>query len=264
MLRTLRGRILRSDPRFPWLGEEEGFSFPPVEQASDDGVLCTGGNLSPGMVLSAYRQGVFPWFNDEDPIVWWCPDPRFVLIPSELHVSATMRKILKKRRYELSLDRAFGDVIRACSSTPRRGQRGTWITGDMVEAYERLRALGYAHSVEARLDGRLVGGLYGLSLGSAFFGESMFSLEPDASKAAFIPLVWALEEAGFTLIDSQVRTDHVQSMGGKAVTRESYLGLLAAALGSPTLKGDWSAMLPGFPESAPYRSLCERRLSGVS
>jgi leucyl/phenylalanyl-tRNA--protein transferase len=216
------------------------------------------------MLLSAYRQGVFPWFNDEDPIVWWSPDPRFVLVPSELHVSATMRKILKKRRFELSLDRAFGEVIRACSSTPRPGQRGTWITGDMVEAYERMHALGYAHSVEAWLDGRLAGGLYGLSLGSAFFGESMFSLEPDASKAAFIPFVWAISEAGFTVVDSQVRTAHVQAMGGASVTREAYLELLATAIESPTLKGDWSALFPRFPDSAPYKSLCEGRPSGVS
>jgi len=229
-----------------------------------DGVLCTGGNLSPGMLLSAYRQGVFPWFNDEDPIVWWSPDPRFVLIPDELHASATMRKIIKKRRFELKLDTAFGQVIGSCSAAPRPGQNGTWITGDMVEGYLRLHELGYAHSVEAWMGDRLVGGLYGISLGSAFFGESMFSLEPDASKAAFIPFVWALAEAGFTLVDSQVRTAHVESLGGRSVPREGYLSLLHAALGSPTLKGDWSALFPRFPDSTPYRSLCETLVSGVS
>lgn len=254
----------RSDPRFPWLGEDDRFSFPPVDTATPDGVLCTGGNLSPGMLLSAYRQGVFPWFNDEDPIVWWSPDPRFVLIPAELHASATMRKIIRKKRFDLRLDSAFGDVIRACSSTPRPGQRGTWITGDMVEGYQRLHELGYAHSVEAWQGSRLLGGLYGISLGSAFFGESMFSLEPDASKAAFIPFVWTLAEAGFTVVDSQVRTAHVESLGGRSVPRDGYLSLLRAALESPTLRGDWSTFFPGFPDSAPYRSLCEAGISGVS
>ena len=264
MTRRPRSRPDRADPRFPWLDEDAWFGFPPVDGASPDGVLCTGGNLSPGMLLSAYRQGVFPWFNDEDPIVWWSPDPRFILLPRELHVSGTMRKILKKRPYELRLDTAFSAVIQACSTTPRPGQRGTWITGDMIEAYERLHALGYAHSVEAWKDGRLEGGLYGLSLGSAFFGESMFSLEPDASKAAFLPFVWLLAEAGFTLVDSQVRTAHVESMGGRNVPRDEYLAMLSAALESPTLKGDWSGLLGSPSDSAAYRSLCENRVSGVS
>ncbi len=263
MPRLSRHRGNRSDPRFPWLGEEELFGFPPLDATSPDGVLCTGGNLSPGMILSAYRQGVFPWFNDEDPIVWWSPDPRFILVPGELHVSATMRKILKKRRFELKLDTAFGDVIRACSATPRPGQRGTWITSDMIQGYVRLHELGYAHSVEAWRGERLVGGLYGISLGSAFFGESMFSLEADASKAAFIPFVWALAEAGFTLVDSQVRTAHVESLGGKSVPRDEYMDRLQTALESPTLKGDWSTILGGFPNSVPYRSLCEVCVSGV-
>jgi len=216
------------------------------------------------MLLSAYGQGLFPWFNDEDPIVWWSPDPRFILVPSELHVTATMKKIIKKRRFELTLDHSFGEVIRACSSIQRPGQAGTWITDDMIAGYERLHDLGYAHSVEARLDGKLAGGLYGISMGSAFFGESMFSLEPDASKAAFIPFVWALAEAGFTLVDSQVRTAHVESMGGRSVARTDYLETLAKALESPTLKGNWAALFPDFPDSAPLRSLCEGHSSGVS
>lgn len=257
-------RMTRVDPRFPWLEEHEWFQFPEVDAASPDGVLALGGNLSPGMILSAYHQGVFPWFNDDDPIVWWCPDPRYILVPSELHVSTTIKKIIKKRRFELSLDTAFGEVIRACSSTPRPGQSGTWITDDMIAGYERLHALGYAHSVEARLDGHLVGGLYGISLGSAFFGESMFSLEPDASKAAFIPFTWFLAESGFTMIDSQVRTPHIESMGGKYVSRESYLRLLSDALQSPTLKGNWSTLLPGFPDSSTLLGLCAKSNSGVS
>jgi leucyl/phenylalanyl-tRNA--protein transferase len=226
--------------------------------------VCTGGNLSPGMLLSAYRQGIFPWFNDDDPIVWHSPDPRFIIEPRELHVSDTMRKIIKKRRFELSLDTSFGEVIHACSSVPRRGQSGTWITADMVEAYERLHELGYAHSIEARLDGRLVGGFYGISLGSAFFGESMFSLEPDASKAAFLPFVWYLSDQSYTLVDSQVRTAHVESMGGKNVTRARYLKLLSAALLHPTRKGNWARLFPDFPNSVRLQSLYESRRSGVS
>ncbi len=257
-------RLTRVDPRFPWLTENQWFEFPSVDAASPHGVRAHGGNLSPGMLLSAYHQGVFPWFNDDDPIVWWCPDPRFVLVPSELHAPATIKKIIKKRRFELSLDRAFGEVIRACSGTPRPGQSGTWITDDMIAGYESLHALGYAHSVEARLDGRLVGGLYGISLGSAFFGESMFSLEPDASKAAFIPFTWFLAEAGFTMIDSQVRTAHVESMGGKHISRDSYICMLSDALQSPTIKGNWSTLLPSFPDSAALLSLCAQRHSGVS
>ena len=254
----------RADPLFPWLSEDEWFAFPKSGGPSFHGIVCTGGNLSPGMILSAYRQGIFPWFNDDDPIVWHSPDPRFILEPRELHVSGTMRKIIKRRRFELSLDTAFGDVIRACSSVARRGQSGTWITSDMVEAYVRLHELGYAHSVEARLDGRLVGGFYGISLGSAFFGESMFSLEPDASKAAFLPFVWALADEGFTLVDSQVRTAHVESMGGKNVSRAAYMRLLSAAMLQPTRKGNWSPAFPGFPDSSAIRSLCESGRSGVS
>ncbi|HAE21175.1 MAG TPA: leucyl/phenylalanyl-tRNA--protein transferase, partial [Spirochaetaceae bacterium] len=223
--------------------------FPKPDSASPDGIVCIGGNLSPGMLLSAYSQGIFPWFNAEDPLLWWSPDPRFALLPEELHVSDTMRKIIKKGRYRLSLDHAFAAVLRNCSSVPRPGQRGTWITEDMIEGYLRLHALGYAHSVEAWEGYTLVGGLYGIALGSAFFGESMFSLAPDASKAAFIPLVWRLKDEGFTLIDSQVRTQHVGSMGGRDMSRQEYLARLEQALLAPTLRGSWAELLPGFPSS---------------
>ncbi|MFH2113227.1 MAG: leucyl/phenylalanyl-tRNA--protein transferase, partial [Spirochaetota bacterium] len=164
------GRLSREDPTFPWLEEGDYFSFPLLDDASPEGVLCSGGNLSPGMLLSAYRQGVFPWFNENDPIIWWSPDPRFVLLPEELHVSATMRKLIRKNRFHLTLDKAFDGVIDHCSGVPRHGQRGTWITSDMIEAYRRMHALGYAHSAEVWLGDRLVGGLYGLSIGCAFFG----------------------------------------------------------------------------------------------
>lgn len=250
--RRTETRFMREDPAFPWLSEQDHFRFPPPEDASPEGILCSGGNLSPGMLLSAYRQGVFPWFNESDPIIWWSPDPRFVLLPEDLHVSATMRKLIRKRRFRLTLDTAFNQVIERCSSVPRPGQKGTWITGDMVDAYTRLYVLGFAHSAEAWLDGSLVGGLYGLSLGSAFFGESMFSLVPDASKAAFIPLIWRLRDAGFTLIDSQVHTDHVQSLGGRSISRASYMSYLSEALAKAGLKGNWGQLLVGYPQSTEY------------
>jgi len=275
-------RRRREDPAFPRLGPEESFPFPDPRSADQSGIVCSGGNLSPGLLLSAYSQGIFPWFSDNEPLLWWSPDPRFVLFPARLHVSDTMRKLMRRFQagklpppsfaaaeaaaasggappalpgLELSLDRDFPAVIRACSGARRPGQRGTWITEDMIEAYIELHELGYAHSAEARLGGVLVGGLYGVSLGSAFFGESMFSLVPDASKAAFIPLVLRLREEGFTLVDSQVYTDHLAGLGAEEIPREEYLRLLAAALAAPTRRGDWSSLFPGFPASAEYRRL---------
>jgi leucyl/phenylalanyl-tRNA---protein transferase len=263
--KAARGR----EAAFPYLGEEMDFDFPRPSTADKYGVVCSGGNLSPGLLLSAYRRGIFPWFSDDEPILWWSPDPRFVLLPEELHVSATMRKVLRRfarlnggapaggPRFELSLDRDFPAVIRACALSPRPGQDGTWITEDMVEAYVELHRLGYAHSAEARLDGELVGGLYGVSLGAVFFGESMFSRVPDASKAAFIPLVWRLGAEGFTLVDSQVYTAHLAGLGAREIPRIEYLRLLADRLdGRPaatTRKGDWSKLFPGFPDSPEYR-----------
>ena len=237
---------------FPWLGPDSRFDFPPPESASPRGVLCSGGNLSPGMLLSAYRQGIFPWFSRGEPILWWSPDPRFVLPPAEVHLSQTMRKLLRKRRFRLTLDRDFPSVIRACKQARRPRQHGTWIQDSMEEAYTELHRLGYAHSVEAWLDDALAGGLYGVSLGSMFFGESMFSREDDASKAAFIPLAWRLADEGFTLIDSQVHTDHVESLGGREIPRPEYLSLLASALEAPDLPGDWNLRFPGFPRSATW------------
>ncbi|HUW41133.1 MAG TPA: leucyl/phenylalanyl-tRNA--protein transferase [Rectinemataceae bacterium] len=247
---------------FPYFDETMDYPFPDPSGADAQGLLCSGGNLSPGLLLSAYRRGIFPWYSDNEPILWWSPDPRFVLEPESLHVGETMLKILRRREreraagfLELTLDRDFGSVIEACSRTPRRGQRGTWITAGMIAAYRELHRLGYAHSVEARRRGALVGGLYGVSLGSIFFGESMFSFESDASKAAFIPLVWRLREEGFTLIDSQVYTDHLAGLGARQIERGDYLLRLAACLGAATRKGDWGALFPDFPLSETYRRI---------
>jgi len=254
---------------FPYLAEDVDFPFPDPAEADPRGVLCSGGNLSPGLLLSAYRRGIFPWFNEGDPILWWSPDPRFVLFAEELHVSETMRKVLRRKLrpraprdgdgpFELALDRDFPAVIAACSRTPRPGQDGTWITDGMIEAYIELHRLGYAHSIEARRGRRLVGGLYGVSIGGVFFGESMFSLEDDASKVAFIPLVWRLAEEGFTLVDSQVYTDHLAGLGAREIPRVEYLRLLAERLAAPTRKGDWGSLFPDFPASAEYRRVVLR------
>jgi leucyl/phenylalanyl-tRNA--protein transferase len=251
----------RREAPFPYLGEEVDFPFPSPETADEQGIVCAGGNLSPGLLLSAYRRGIFPWFSEREPILWWSPDPRFVLFTEELHVSGTMIKLLRKRSFDLALDRDFAAVIRACSSSPRPGQDGTWITEGMIEAYIELHRLGYAHSVEARRGDELVGGLYGVALGSMFFGESMFSRVDDASKAAFIPFVWRLREEGFTLVDSQVYTDHLAGLGAREIPRSEYLRLLADRLAATTRKGDWAKVLEGFPDSKSYRSLVLREKS---
>jgi leucyl/phenylalanyl-tRNA--protein transferase len=246
---TAKRKSRREDPDFPRLGPDEFFPFPDPRGADSWGVVCSGGNLSPGLLLSAYRQGIFPWFSEDEPILWWSPDPRFVLFPEKLHVSAAMRRILNHGRFELSLDRDFEATIRNCASARRKGQKGTWITDDMIEAYCALHKLGFAHSAEARLEGRLVGGLYGASLGSIFFGESMFSLEPDASKAVFVPLARTLVREGFTLIDSQVYTEHLAGLGAEEISRDAYLELLAKGLEAPTRRGSWAGILRDFPAS---------------
>ncbi|MEW6548174.1 MAG: leucyl/phenylalanyl-tRNA--protein transferase [Spirochaetota bacterium] len=228
-------------------GENEGgYVFPPPEKASREGIVCAGGNLSRGMLLSAYRQGIFPWYDESSPILWWSPDPRFIVLPSTFHIPRSARRLGRKRSWTYSLDLAFPRVIRGCASAARPGQEGTWITREMIEAYIALHESGYAHSVEVWEDGSLVGGLYGVSLGSCFFGESMFSLRSGASRAAFIRLGAFLFSHGFSLIDSQVKTDYVAGMGGVEVPRARYLRLLKDALAAEDKAGDWNIGFPGF------------------
>ncbi len=217
------------DPDFPYLGERDRFRFPDPER-SREGLVGVGGNLSPGMLLSAYEQGIFPWFAEGDPILWHSPDPRFVIFPADLHVSQSMRKVLKKGLFEISFDRDFPSVIRGCAAKERPGQDGTWITGDMADAYIALHELGWAHSAEAWSDGRLVGGCYGLRLGAAFFGESMFALEPNASKAAFLTLARVLFGDGVRFIDCQLPTQHLGSLGARTIPRSAFRAFLAEAL----------------------------------
>jgi leucyl/phenylalanyl-tRNA--protein transferase len=182
------------------------------------------------MLLSAYEQGLFPWYNEDDPVLWQSPDPRFVIFPDKLHISKSMEKILRQGVFAFALDRNFGGVIRNCREIYRSGQSGTWITGDIIDAYTMLHKLGWAHSAESYLDGRLAGGCYGVRLGNAFIGESMFARRPNASKAAFLRLAQLLFADGIAFIDCQVHTDHLESLGGEEISRKDYLALLNHAL----------------------------------
>ncbi|MDR1373583.1 MAG: leucyl/phenylalanyl-tRNA--protein transferase [Treponema sp.] len=217
------------DLDFPRLSEHGRFAFPSPETWTG-WVVAVGGNLSPGMLLSAYEQGIFPWYNPEDPLLWQSPDPRLVIFQEKLHLSASMTKILKRKVFEIAFDRDFEGVIRGCARAARPGQDGTWISEDIIAAYTELHRLGWAHSAEARQGGELAGGCYGIGLGNAFFGESMFAEKPNASKAAFLTLARTLFADRIRFIDCQVHTDHLASLGGEEISRGEYLSLLKKAL----------------------------------
>lgn len=214
-------------------------AFPPPDAAEPDGLLAVGGDLRPERLLLAYANGIFPWYDRGLPILWHSPDPRMVLLGRELHVSRSLRKVMRRGRFRISLDAAFEAVIRSCASVPRPGQRGTWITEEMIAAYVRLHALGFAHSAEAWEGDRLVGGLYGVSLGRCFFGESMFAVAGDASKTAFATLVQQLSRWGVDLVDCQVHTEHLARFGATEWPRDEFLHALAERLEQPTLRGAW-------------------------
>jgi leucyl/phenylalanyl-tRNA--protein transferase len=213
--------------------------FPDPRAADESGLLAYGGDLGPARLLSAYASGVFPWY-ESGPILWFSPDPRLVLLPSEVRVRRSLRKTLRQGRFEVRLDTAFDRVIRACAAARRPGQSGTWINADMIEAYTRLHALGFAHAVETWREGELVGGLYGVSLGAAFFGESMFSLESDASKVALVELARRLERRRFHFIDCQLPTEHLEGLGAVRWRRARFLDALDRALEEPTRRGRWT------------------------
>jgi leucyl/phenylalanyl-tRNA--protein transferase len=215
--------------------------FPSVERATKSGLLAVGGDLSPGRLLAAYREGIFPWYSEGEPLLWWSPDPRFVLFPEELRVSRSMRQLLKKQPFRITFDRAFRSVIAACQK-PRPGQDATWITPAMQEAYTVLHELGYAHSVEAWQEDTLAGGLYGVSLGRAFFGESMFSARPNASKASLMALVSGRADLSFDLIDCQVETAHLASLGARFIPRSKFKALLKESLRHETYLGNWGTL----------------------
>ncbi|HTJ12131.1 MAG TPA: leucyl/phenylalanyl-tRNA--protein transferase [Dinghuibacter sp.] len=204
-------------------------SFPPVEQAEPDGLLALGGDLSTERLLTAYRKGIFPWYEGNTPL-WWCPDPRFVLYPSELKVSKSMKVLLKRGAFTFTVDRDFPAVIRGCKETARPGQDGTWITDEVERAFTRLHHQGYAHSAEAWQDGVLAGGLYGIRLGRVFFGESMFSRVSNASKYAFISYVARLEAEGVSLVDCQVYTAYLESLGARMIPRAGFVRQLGELL----------------------------------
>jgi leucyl/phenylalanyl-tRNA---protein transferase len=214
--------------------------FPDPNVAQGDGLLAVGGDLSVKRLLEAYRCGIFPWFSEEDPILWWSPPKRAILVPGEEHLSKSLRRSLKQNPFELRIDTAFEAVIRACAQTPRPDQSGTWISPGMIDAYLELHRQGYAHSFESWREGRLVGGLYGLSLGSAFFGESMFSAETNASKIAFAQLCAWLKGQGFTLLDGQLPNENLDRYGFRAVSRKAFLTRLDEALQKKAKLGPWN------------------------
>ncbi|KUG28204.1 leucyl/phenylalanyl-trna--protein transferase [hydrocarbon metagenome] len=225
-------------PIFALPDDPDDLRFPPPQLAEPGGLLAVGGDLSVPRLLAAYSQGVFPWYDDESPILWWSPDPRPVLFAHELHVPRRLERVLRQNRFRISLNTDFAAVITACAGVRRPGQPGTWITAEMVAAYVALHQAGFAHSVEARLDGVLVGGAYGVALGRAFFGESMFHLVPEASKAAFVTLARHLFARGCSFIDCQQTTAHMSRFGCREIPRREFLALVREALSPRRAGGD--------------------------
>ncbi len=218
----------------------DDYPFPDPRKADAEGLVAYGGDLNPQRLLAAYAQGIFPWpYDTKSPLLWFSPDPRMTLKPADLHISRSLRATLNKQQFEVRFDTDFEQVIRKCATIKRPGQRGTWITQDMIRAYITLHEMGYAHSAEAWREGKLAGGLYGVSLGAAFFGESMFAAQPNASKVAFVHLIRQLQVWDFHLFDCQVHTEHVARLGATPWPRTKFLKALAKALEEPTKKGKW-------------------------
>lgn len=221
--------------------------FPPLRNASGDGLLAIGGDLSVNRLLTAYAGGIFPWYGHNTPILWWAPPERCILRPAEVHIPKSLRRVINSRKFTISVDTAFPSVIRSCARKRRPGQRGTWIVPEMIAAYIRFHEEGYAHSVEAWLDGKLAGGLYGVTLGGGFFGESMFFDEPEASKVAFVWLARLLEYWRFSLIDCQQVTENLLRFGAYSVTRDEFMAALYNALATPAQPGPWTMPEGFFP-----------------
>ncbi len=218
----------------------EDIIFPPARFAREDGLLCIGGDLSPGRLIAAYTQGIFPWFSKGDPLLWWSPDPRLLLFPKDIVISKSLKKTIKKNRFTITMDRTFKTVIQNCADLRIHQGEDTWIVDDMIQAYIELHRLGYAHSVEAWQGDTLTGGLYGISLGGAFFGESMFTKVSDGSKTALTALCRHMERFNFDFIDCQVKTDHLISMGAVSLSRERFLKLLKLSLKKKDHLGPWT------------------------
>jgi leucyl/phenylalanyl-tRNA--protein transferase len=234
--------LLPDDPAAP---------FPPVEQAlrQPDGLLAVGGDLSPARLLNAYRHGIFPWYSNGQPILWWSPDPRTVFDTDRVRLGSKFRRSLRRSDWVVRADTAFGDVVDACASIPRPGQRGTWITRDMRAAYRTLHSLGHAHSFEVYEGARLVGGIYGVAIGRMFFGESMFSAASGGSKVALAALAHQLQAWGWPLIDAQVENDHLLSLGARRCARPQFVAQVSDLCNAPGLDGSWSARVGEYPAS---------------
>ncbi len=222
----------------PFLGPSD--PFPPLDSALRDpnGLLAAGADLSPQRLLDAYSRGIFPWFGEDDPLLWWSPDPRMILYVDELHMSRSLRRVVRAGRFRVTMDRAFRAVMEGCAE-PRPDQAGTWITSEMMRAYEQLARLGYAHSIEAWEGDTLVGGLYGVALGRMFFGESMFTRVSDASKVAFVHLVWQLSRWRMPMIDCQMSTAHLASLGAREISRPEFTRALSALVRQPPVAAPW-------------------------
>jgi leucyl/phenylalanyl-tRNA---protein transferase len=223
----------------PWLNPDA--AFPPLDAAlvEPNGLLAAGADLSPARLIDAYRRGIYPWYSEGQPVLWWSPNPRMVLFIDELRISRSLAKRVRRNEFEVRCDTAFDPVIEACAGAPREGQRGTWITRDMIDAYRCLHTLGFAHSVEAWREGELVGGLYGLALGNVFFGESMFTRATDASKVCLVALVAQLQQRGGTLIDCQQETEHLASMGARPIPRDRFAHALDKLINSSRPPRGW-------------------------
>lgn len=213
--------------------------FPAIENA-EEGILAIGGDLSPERLLAAYQNGIFPWYNEDDPIIWHAPEERFILLLDELHISKSMRRVLNSNKFTYTVDTNFSFVIQQCAQVERKNEDGTWITEEMIDAYINLHQIGFAHSVEVWQDDKIVGGLYGVSLGKCFFAESMFHTATNASKFAIIKLVELLKQKDFHFIDAQVYTKHVETLGAKNITRNNFMQMLHKNIQFPTWKGKWN------------------------
>jgi leucyl/phenylalanyl-tRNA--protein transferase len=217
---------------------DDTYHFPPAEGA-ENGIVAIGGDLSLERLLSAYKNGIFPWYSEGEPIIWWSPDPRFVLLPDELHISKSMHRVVNSKEFTITLDADFPFVIRQCAEVSRNDENGTWITEEMIAAYCVLHESGYAHSVEVWKNNTMVGGIYGISLGKVFFAESMFHTETNASKLAFIRLTQLLKQNEYMLLDAQVYTKHVESLGAKEISRKEFMQLLQKGLQYESSTGKW-------------------------
>ncbi|MCK4942076.1 MAG: leucyl/phenylalanyl-tRNA--protein transferase [Candidatus Aminicenantes bacterium] len=213
--------------------------FPPADEADPIGIIAVGGDLSPERLIAAYSKGIFPWYSEGEPILWWSPDPRLVLFPDEIHISGSLRRLLNRNPFEITFDRSFDAIIEACQQ-PRKYQGETWITEEMITAYKRLHELGYAHSLEVRRNDEIVGGLYGVSLGRCFFAESMFHRVDNASKFGMVRFVQKLNELDFRIMDCQVSSSHLKTMGAREIPRKEFLDLLTESGQKENLKGSWS------------------------